>query len=115
MSDHAASTVLHLPAVAGELLQEARGSTAGRAARTLVPGPALPLKQTLLALVEGASLADHEAPPAATLFVLQGRVRLTAGHEVFDLDAGDHVPIPPVRHGLDAVDDSVVLLSVGTD
>jgi len=79
----------------------------------LTPGAGAALKQTLLALAAGRSLADHESPGAATLQVLLGGVRLTAGgQEDLELHVGDHAPIPPVRHGLDALDDAVVLISV---
>lgn len=62
----------------------------------------------------GQSLADHDSPTAATLQVLVGTVRLTAGSaEAIELHAGDHAPVPPVHHGLDALDDAVVLISVG--
>lgn len=102
---------VHLPEAGAALLDEARASSAGRAGRTLIPGAGAPLKQSLLALVGGQRLADHDSPTAATLQVLQGAVRLTGGGDV-DLRPGDIAPIPPVRHGLEALDDAVVLLTV---
>ena len=104
--------VTNLPAAAAQLLDEARDSRSGRAARTLVPGAHAPLKQSLLALVTGQSLAEHDAPTAASLHVVVGRVRLVAGSGEYSLGAGDHVAIPPVRHRLDSEDDAVVLLTV---
>lgn len=108
-----ASGAVNLPHAAAELLQSAHSSPAGRAGRTLVTGAGAPLKQSLLALVAGRSLADHESPAAATLQVISGVVRLTGGaqHDV-ELHAGDHAAIPPLRHGLDALEDAVVLISV---
>jgi len=104
---------VNLPRAAADLLRSARASSARRAARTLIPGAGTPLKQSLLALVGGQSLADHESPTAATLQVISGAVRLTAGgHDDIELHAGDHAAIPPLRHGLDAIDDAVVLLTV---
>lgn len=105
---------INLPAAAQELLGNARTSSAGRAGRTLTPGAGAPLKQTLLALAAGQRLGDHASPTAATLQVLVGAVRLTAGSDEVDLHTGDHASIPPVRHGLEALDDTVVLLSVAT-
>lgn len=105
--------IINLPAVAAELLALARTSHGGRAGRTLIPGAGAPLKQTLMALVAGESLADHESPGAATLQVLAGAVRLTGGGEDLELHAGDHAPIPPTRHGLVSINDAVVLISVG--
>lgn len=104
---------IHLPAVCEELLESAGQASSGRAARTLTPGAGAVLKQTLMALLEGRALADHESPGAATLQVLLGAVTLTGGTEDLELRAGDHVAIPPVRHGLRATDDAVVLISVG--
>ena len=104
--------VTSLPAAAAELLEQARGSRAGRAARTLIPGAHAPLKQTLFALVAGQSLAEHDTPTAAALQVLLGRVRLVAAGDELYLGAGDYAPIPPVRHQVDSVDDAVVLLTV---
>jgi quercetin dioxygenase-like cupin family protein len=70
------------------------------------------LRQTLIALTAGASLDDHESPGQATLQVLRGRVRLTSPDTSWDGRPGDHLTIPATRHGLHAVDDSVVLLTV---
>lgn len=104
---------VNLPQAAAQLLESAKATSAGRAGRTLNPGAGAALKQSLLALVAGRSLADHASPAAATLQVITGTVRLTgAGTPDLDLGAGDHATIPPVRHGLEALDDAVVLLSV---
>jgi quercetin dioxygenase-like cupin family protein len=71
----------NLGAAATQLLERAAAAPAGRAALTLVPGAGAPLKQTLLALRGGVQLAEHDAPGAATLQVLQGRVRLVTSEE----------------------------------
>jgi quercetin dioxygenase-like cupin family protein len=39
-------------------------------------------------------------------------VHISAGADVWDGTTGDYVVIPPQRHSLQAVDDSVVLLTV---
>jgi quercetin dioxygenase-like cupin family protein len=107
---------VNLPEAAATLLQSAKTTPAGRAGRTLTPGAGVALKQSLLALAAGRSLADHESPAAATLQVISGTVRLTGGESGkspdIELRAGDHAAIPPVRHGLEALNDSVVLLTV---
>ena len=103
---------INLSQVAAELIDIARDSPAGRAGRTLIPGAGAVLKQTLLALAAGETLADHESPAAATLQVLTGRVRLTSKEGDVEVDAGELVAIPPVRHGLDALQDAAVLISV---
>jgi quercetin dioxygenase-like cupin family protein len=100
-----------LPEVSATLLDEARGSTARRAARTLYGGTGHALRQTTIALLSGATLSDHENPGEATLQVLVGRVRLSWADDAVDLDAGGHVVLPHARHGLLALTDAVVLLT----
>jgi quercetin dioxygenase-like cupin family protein len=108
----APAQLVQLPALAEEVLAEARRSNAGRAARTLTPGAGLPLKQTLFALEEGVTLTEHNCPPAATLQVLRGRVCLVAGDHHVELETGDLAPVPPAKHTVRCLDDAVVLLSV---
>lgn len=108
-----APAAVNLSQAAVDLVQSAQESSAGRAGRTLVRGAGAPLKQSLLALVAGRSLADHDSPAAATLQVITGVVRLTGGgQDDVELHAGDITAIPPLRHGLDALDDAVVLITV---
>ena len=110
--DRAGAQVRNLAAAATELLEQAVAAPAGRAALTLVAGAGAPLKQTLLALRGGVHVAEHEAPAAATLQVVRGRVRLVAGGESWELADADHVQIPPVRHRLESLEDVVILLTV---
>jgi quercetin dioxygenase-like cupin family protein len=98
-------------ALAEELLAKATRERSGRAGHTL-PHPVDGLRQTLIALRGGAELGAHESPGAASLLVLRGRVRLTAGAETVELAAHQIGPVPNRRHGLHADEDSVVLLSV---
>ena len=93
-------------------LDRARQSRNGRSAVTVYGGHQHRLRQTLIALASGHTLGDHEAPGEATLRVLHGDVRMTAGSESWEGKAGAHLAIPPRRHDLYAVTDSVVLLSV---
>ncbi|MFD2416333.1 hypothetical protein [Amycolatopsis pigmentata] len=112
MSDHTPDhhAVVRLAELAGELLDQARDHPSGRAARTIASSTSQ--RGTVIALTEGTRLADHDAPAAATLQVLTGRVRLhTADHEWL-LDNGELLPMPPQRHGVDALADSVMLLTV---
>ena len=101
-----------LVTLADELLGRARQGHSGRAAQTVYGGHEHGLRQTLIALAGGHELAEHESPGEATLQVLTGRVRLTAGDEAWEGASGDLVAIPPARHALAALEDAAVLLTV---
>ncbi|ASR36131.1 hypothetical protein BAY61_15205 [Prauserella marina] len=102
--------IISINALAAELLEEAREHHSSRAARTIVSGTSQ--RATVIAMAEGAELSEHEAPPAATLHVIVGRVKLHTAQREWRLTADDLVPIPPERHGLRATTDSAVLLTV---
>lgn len=103
---------LSLDAVAREQLEAARRHEAGRAAHTVVGGHEHVMRQTVIALVGGRELAEHENPGEATLVVLHGRVRLAAGEDAWDGRKGDLLRVPDRRHRLEALEDAVVLLTV---
>lgn len=103
---------LSLDALAREHLDRAANGSTGRSATTVYGGHEQSLRQTLVALRAGASLAEHDSPGEATLIVLHGRIHLRAGEDTWDGRAGDLLIIPPVRHSLDAVEDSSILLTV---
>ncbi len=109
---------LSLDALARELLSKATHSgTSGpangaRAAHTVVGGHEKALRQTVIALAKGAALAEHASPGEATLYVLRGRVTLTAGTDSWDGREGDLLTIPDAPHSLTALTDSAVLLTV---
>jgi quercetin dioxygenase-like cupin family protein len=94
------------------LLETAHTSNSGRAAQSLHGGSGRSLRQTVLAFVGGHALGEHDSPGEATLQVLSGRVRLGAGDDGWELAAGELIAIPPARHSLAALEDSVVLLTV---
>lgn len=103
---------ISLTALARQHLATARAASSGRSAHTIYGGHEHALRQTLLALTAGSSLDEHESPGEATLQVLQGRVRVTNSQSGWDGAPGDHIVIPRTRHGLHAIEDSVVLLTV---
>ncbi|MCX4680820.1 cupin [Streptomyces sp. NBC_01433] len=102
-----------LNALADEHLAAARDAAHGRSAHLLLQQP--PLRQTVIALTSGTALDEHNAPPAASLQVLRGSVRLTAGSGDVELTTGELHPIPRERHGLLALTDAVVLLTAVND
>lgn len=101
-----------LEATAHEHLDRARASSTGRSSTTVYGGHEQTLRQTLVALTGGAHLTEHESPGEATLLVLTGRVRLHCGDESWDGRDGDLIIIPQARHGLEALEDSAVILTV---
>ena len=97
-----------------EQLGNAREAGSGRSAVTVYGGREHDLRQTLVALVEGRALGEHDSPGEASLQVLRGQVRLHAGEETWDGGEGDYLVIPPTRHDLEALSDAVVLLTVAS-
>ncbi|KYG51948.1 cupin [Streptomyces sp. WAC04657] len=105
--------MLDLTALADEHLAAARTSPHGRSAHLVMHDGVL--RQTVIALTAGTSLDEHNAPPAASLQVLRGRVDLTAADRAEELRAGTLRMIPKERHGLTALEDAVVLLTAVND
>jgi quercetin dioxygenase-like cupin family protein len=103
---------ISLTALARHQLETARAASSGRSAHTVYGGHEHNLRQTLMAMTAGSTMDDHESPGEATLQVLQGRVRVTNSQSGWDGSPGDHIVLPRTRHGLRAVEDSVVLLTV---
>jgi quercetin dioxygenase-like cupin family protein len=103
---------ISLTALAREHLETARAASSGRSAHTVYGGHEHSLRQTLMALKAGSKLDDHDSPGEATLQVLHGRVRVTNSSSGWDGSPGDHIILPRERHGLSAIEDSVVLLTV---
>ncbi len=101
-----------LTALSREQLKLAKGSSNGRSASTVYGGHEHTLRQTMIALVGGQRLSEHENPGEATVHVLHGRVRLGAGEDRWDGSPGDLIVVPDSRHDLEALEDSVVLLTV---
>ncbi|MGJ3560635.1 cupin domain-containing protein [Streptomyces sp. INA 01156] len=103
---------LSLDALAREHLERAAAASTGRSASTVYGGHEHVLRQTLLALTAGTSLAEHDSPGEATLLVLSGRVRLTSGDTSWEGRSGDLLVVPPARHALEALEDAAVILTV---
>ncbi|MHA7284425.1 cupin domain-containing protein [Arthrobacter sp. TMS2-4] len=96
---------------AAKALQEAATTDKGRSATILVHDG--PLRQTILGLKAGQVLAEHNSPPAASMYLLHGRVRVT-GQDQSEVATGEIVALTHVRHGVEALEDSVFLLTTVT-
>ncbi|GAA4414183.1 cupin domain-containing protein [Fodinibacter luteus] len=103
---------ISLTTLADEQLEAARQGQSARAARTIHGGHDRVLRETVIALLAGHELSEHESPGEATLQVLRGRVRLDAEPNTWEGSAGDHVVVPAQRHTVSALEDAVVLLTV---
>lgn len=103
---------LSLDAQVRDNLKRAAAASTGRSADTVYGGHEHVLRQTLIAMTSGTTLAEHENPGEATIHVLHGRVRLLSGENSWDGISGDLLIIPAARHSLEALEDSAVLLTV---
>jgi quercetin dioxygenase-like cupin family protein len=98
--------------LAAERLAKAVSAESGRSSVTVYSRPGARLRQTLTALAAGRVMGEHKSPGDASLLCMQGRVRLRAGDAEVELGPGDLVALPPQRHDVEALEPSVLLLSV---
>ena len=101
-----------LTALARHELQSAVDASSGRSSKTVYGGHEHVLRQTVVALRSGESLGEHENPGEATIFVLHGRVELTAGDSSWSGWLGDLLIVPDAPHSVTALEDAVILLTV---
>ncbi|GAA1737670.1 hypothetical protein GCM10009809_35930 [Isoptericola hypogeus] len=102
----------NLDALTATHLAKARAAENGRSAEVLLHDG--PLRQTVIALASGTELGEHNSPPAASILVLRGRVRVTAldGHD--EVTAGEIRVLTHDRHAVLAREDSAFLLTTVT-
>lgn len=98
-------------------LAAARADTHGRSAELILRHGVL--RQSIIAMREGAELAEHNSPDAASIQMLLGRVIITAIDDAdVEVSAGTLQVLTDHRHAVRALADSVFLLttvtSVGT-
>jgi quercetin dioxygenase-like cupin family protein len=101
-----------LTELADRHLSTAGTASSGRSAHTVHGGHTSTLRQTLIALTAGQQLDEHENPGEATVLVLRGRIRMTAADDSCEADTGDLLTVPDSRHSLQALHDTVILLTV---
>jgi len=103
---------LSLDALARRLLGQAADADGGRTAQTVMGGHERVLRQTVIAMVKDAVLAEHMNPGEATVYILRGRVVLAAGDQSWEGRDGDMIIVPDAPHSLHAKQDSALLLTV---
>ncbi|MCA1780721.1 MAG: LuxR family transcriptional regulator [Dermatophilaceae bacterium] len=111
--DESTDQIRNLVTEGQALLEQARGETSGRSSASLVHEDSV--RAVLMGLTAGTGLAEHDPPAGATLHIVTGRARLFVadeGGQEWLLGDGDHVAIPHARHGVDALSDTILLLTV---
>jgi quercetin dioxygenase-like cupin family protein len=103
---------ISLEALARQQLELAANAGGGHTADTVYGGSEKVLRQTVIGMIKGSRLAEHENPGEATVQVLRGRVRLSSGDLSWEGRTGDMIFVPDARHSLEALEDSAVLLTV---
>lgn len=104
--------VASITALAEDQLVAATTAESGRSSVTVYGRSGARLRQTIVALAVGRVMGEHKSPGDASVFCLRGRVLLRAGQSHAELGPGDLVAVPPQRHDLEALEPSVLLLTV---
>jgi quercetin dioxygenase-like cupin family protein len=101
-----------LAAEAGALKAESTWRSEGHNAKTLVKHP--DFRVVLIALKAGARMNEHKTDQCITIHTLVGRLRLQLPAKVLDLPSGALLALEQtVLHDVEALEDSVFLLSLG--
>jgi quercetin dioxygenase-like cupin family protein len=103
---------ISLEALARQQMKLAATAGGRHTADTVYGGHEKVLRQTMIGMIAGARLAEHENPGEATVLIWYGRVRLAAGDLSWEAARGDLLIMPDNRHSLEALEDSAVLLTV---
>jgi quercetin dioxygenase-like cupin family protein len=103
---------ISLEALARQQMKLAATAAGRHTADTVYGGHEKVLRQTVIGMIAGSCLAEHENPGEATVLILQGRVRLSAADLSWEGTRGDLLIMPNNRHSLEALEDSAVLLPV---
>src|SRR5699024_4031374 len=97
-----------LPDAITQAMNQPRTAQNGRHAELLVNDG--PLRQSVIALRRGERLPEHNSPPAASIQVVRGSLRVT-GQEEAELRAGDLEALTHFRHAVEALADRACVLT----
>lgn len=89
-----------------------RGDTSGRSAKTLHGGKNNALRQTLVVMLAGHRMDEHESPGESTIMVLTGSLGINFAERTIAAGEGDFIVLPKDRHSVDALADTAFLLTV---
>lgn len=103
---------ISLQAKARQLLRSAAEASSGRAADTIVGGHEKRLRQTAVALREGAVMNVQSTSGEATLLVISGRLWLRGGTTSWFGREWSHLVVPDGPFEVEAETDATFLLTV---
>lgn len=106
---------LSLRAKARELADKASRAPSGRAADTILGGHERRMRQTVVAMRAGVTLAETSSPHQATILVITGRLWLTSGEDRWESREWGYLIVPPHPYSVTAETDVTFLLTVGMD
>jgi quercetin dioxygenase-like cupin family protein len=104
--------LLDLAEASSDVLEEARASGAGRAARTLVKDG--PLRMTIVGISASGSLHEHKAGGPVSIQALTGTARVNVGDRSVDLGERQTLVLGrDITHSVTAAGEAVILLTIG--
>ncbi len=103
---------ISIEALARQQLKAAGDSPSGRAADTVFGGHEKILRQTVIGMLQGAVLGEHDNHDDSTIYVLQGRVQLKVGEVSWIARTGNLLIVPQSRHSVEALEDSALLITI---
>ena len=103
---------ISVEALARQQIKQAATAGGQHTADTVYGGHEKVLRQTVIGMIAGARLAEHENPGEATVLILHGRVRLSTADVAWEATRGDLLIMPDSRHSIAALENSAVLLTV---
>lgn len=93
-----------------QLYESARTTVARRAGTTVYRGDGV--RQTLVVILAGEEMAEHESPQEGFVHVMEGKVRINGYERAWEIHSGQLLPVPPEKHSVTALEDSILTITV---
>lgn len=103
---------ISIEALARQQLAAAVDAGGRRAADTVYGGHEKSLRQTVIGMLKGTYLGEHDNQDDATVYVIQGRIRLWVGDDFWEARIGDLLIVPNERHSFEVLEDSALLMTI---